>query len=428
MPQTIQAIRGMRDILPPQPAQWRYLENCLTTIAAAYGYREIRFPLLEQTALFRRSIGEATDIVEKEMYTFLDRNGDSLTMRPEGTAGCVRACIEHSLLYNQQQRLWYLGPMFRYERPQKGRYRQFHQFGIEAYGMPGPDIDAEVIFLSANIWERLGLQDAVNLELNSLGSPAARAHYREQLIAYFTAHRDQLDADSQRRLHTNPLRILDSKNPDLQTLIAAAPMLTESLDQESHQHFQQLRHLLDAANIAYRINPRLVRGLDYYNGTVFEWVTSELGAQSAVCSGGRYDALVEELGGSQTPAFGFGLGIERVVALLESRSIRHEDLDAYLLIVGEEAEQRGMQLAENWRREIPGLRLQVNCGGGNFKSQFKRADKSGAQWAFILGPDEMQNAQVSIKYLREEQPQKTISQNKLKDFFTENANGLFKRT
>ncbi len=417
----------MRDILPPQPAYWRYLENCLTTLAAAYGYREIRFPLLEQTALFSRSIGEATDIVEKEMYTFLDRNGDSLTLRPEGTAGCVRAAIEHGLLYNQQQRLWYLGAMFRHERPQKGRYRQFHQFGIEAYGMPGPDIDAEIIFLSARIWEMLGLQDTVVLELNSLGSNAARAQYRERLVAYFTAHHDQLDEDSRRRLHTNPLRILDSKNPALQSLIASAPVLTDSLDEESQRHFQQLRHLLDAANIAYRINPRLVRGLDYYSGTVFEWVTDELGAQSAICSGGRYDVLVEQLGGSPTPAIGFALGIERVVALLETRLTLNEPIDAYLILVGDEAQQHGLLLAEQWRRQLPNLRLQVNGGGGNFKSQFKRADKSGADWAFILGPDEMQNAQVSIKHLRAERPQETISQHTIKEFI-EKTDGLFKRT
>jgi len=415
--QNIQAIRGMRDILPLENRYWRHLENCLLNVASAYGYREIRLPLLEQTALFERSIGGATDIVEKEMYTFPDRNGDSLTLRPEGTAGCVRACIEHGLLYNQIQRLWYWGPMFRHERPQKGRYRQFYQFGVEAYGMPGPDIDAEIIFMSAKILELLNLRGSVTLQLNSLGSKAARAQYREQLVAYFSAHPTQLDEDSRRRLTTNPLRILDSKNPDMQALIAAAPLLTECLDEVSAQHFTQLRYLLDTAGIAYQINPRLVRGLDYYGGLVFEWITDELGAQSAVCSGGRYDVLVELLGGKPTPAVGFALGMERIVALLETRLQLTDPLDAYLILVGQLAEEQGLILAEQWRRELPELRLQVNCGGGSFKNQFKRADKSGARLAFILGQDEIESQTVSVKFLREERPQLIVPVSGMQHFW-----------
>ncbi len=315
----IQAIRGMNDLLPAETGYWQYVEQQLRFVAAGYGYQEIRFPVIEQTNLFKRSIGEATDIVEKEMYTFADRNGESLTLRPEGTAGCVRAGIEHGVLYNQTPRLWYLGPMFRHERPQKGRYRQFYQFGIEAFGMPGVDIEAEVIFLSARLWELLGLQDDSTLHINCLGSVAARATYREQLVAYFAAHQHRLDEDSQRRLTTNPLRILDSKHPDMQALIAQAPTLLSCLDEASQQQFDQLKRLLDNANLSYVINPRLVRGLDYYNGVVFEWVTNHDRAQNAICSGGRYDGLVEVLGGKPTPAVGFALGMERVIALLQQK-------------------------------------------------------------------------------------------------------------
>jgi histidyl-tRNA synthetase len=404
----IQAIRGMRDILPTEATYWRHLERHFLETVFSYGYQEIRLPIVEQTALFKRGIGEDTDIVEKEMYTFADRNGDSLTLRPEGTAVCVRAGIEHGLLYHQIQRLWYAGPMFRHERPQKGRYRQFHQFGVEAFGMEGADIEAEIILLSARLWARLGFLPAVTLQINSLGAPEARAAYRTRLVDYFTAHKAQLDEDSTRRLMTNPLRILDSKNPDMQALIAQAPVLTESLDAPSAKTFHRLRHLLDQANIAYEINPRLVRGLDYYNGMVFEWVTDKLGAQSAICSGGRYDALVELLGGKPTPAVGFALGVERVIALLQDVLALEESADVYLILVGEVAEEKGQMLAEQWRT-TSSLRFITNCGGGSFKTQFKRADKSGARVAFILGENEMATQTISIKFLREEKEQVSVS-------------------
>lgn len=412
----VQAIRGMNDFLPSHTIYWQKIEQCLMQIARSYGYSEIRFPIVERTALFKRSIGEATDIVEKEMYTFEDRNGDSLTLRPEGTAGCVRAGIEQGLLYNQIQRLWYLGPMFRHERPQKGRYRQFHQFGIEAFGMAGPDIDAEIILLSARIWKQLGLEKYLKLQLNSLGTAESRNRYREALVKYFSKHLELLDEDSQRRLETNPLRILDSKNPAMQTLIANAPSLVDSLDEASAQHFATLCQILTAANINYEINPRLVRGLDYYGGTVFEWVTEELGAQSAVCSGGRYDVLVELLGGKATPAIGFALGLERTVALLELVQKLEESIDAYFVVLNPQSEQKALLIAEQWRDEMPNLRIVVNCGGGNFKSQLKRADKSGAKLAFILGEEELSNNTVSIKFLREERPQLTVPVQKVNEF------------
>lgn len=412
---TIQAIRGMSDILPGETSYWRYVEDRLVKTATAYGYQEIRFPIVEQTALFKRGIGEATDIVEKEMYTFDDRNGDSLTLRPEGTAVCVRAGIEHGLLYNQIQRLWYSGPMFRHERPQKGRYRQFHQFGIEAFGMPGADIEAEVILLGNRLWELLGLSEHITLQLNSLGSAEARANYRQHLVEYFTAHKAELDEDSQRRLHTNPLRILDSKNPAMQETIANAPTLSESLDTASKESFARLRHLLDNANIKYEINPRLVRGLDYYNGVVFEWVTDQLGSQNAVCSGGRYDVLVELLGGKPTPAVGFALGMERIIALLQQTLTLEDGADVYVILVGETAEAKGLLLTEQWRRTSP-LRFIVNCGGGSFKSQFKRADKSGARMAFILGDDEVAQEKISVKFLREEKEQLSLGWDEIKIF------------
>ncbi len=403
----IQAIRGMRDILPVETPYWRHLERCLLETALNYGYEEIRFPIVEQTALFKRGIGEATDIVEKEMYTFADRNGDSLTLRPEGTAVCVRAGIEHGLFYNQIQRLWYLGPMFRHERPQKGRYRQFHQFGIEAFGMPGADIDAEIILFANRLWELLGLTQHVKLQINSLGSADARAAYRQHLVAYFEQHKAVLDEDSLRRLITNPLRILDSKNPDMQAVIANAPTLSESLDAASVQTFTRLQYLLDQAGIAYEVNPRLVRGLDYYNGMVFEWVTDQLGSQNAICSGGRYDVLVELLGGKPTPAVGFALGMERVIALLQQTLKLENDVDVYVILVGELAEEKGLLLAEQWRRDAA-LSVMVNCGGGSFKSQFKRADKSGARMAFILGDEEVAAEKVSVKFLREEKVQVSL--------------------
>ncbi|MFZ5619962.1 MAG: histidine--tRNA ligase [Pseudomonadota bacterium] len=408
---TLQAIRGMNDILPDETGAWQQIEARFRELLGAYGYSEIRMPVVEKTELFKRSIGEVTDIVEKEMYTFEDRNGDSLTLRPEGTASCVRACIEHGLLHNQVQRLWYMGPMFRHERPQKGRYRQFHQVGVEAFGMEGPDIDAELILMTARLWRVLGLTD-VSLEINSLGTAAARAAYRDVLVEYLGAHREQLDEDSQRRLHSNPLRILDSKNPAMQGLIEAAPRLADHLDVESQAHFAALRATLDAAGVAYRINPRLVRGLDYYSRTVFEWVTDRLGAQGTVCAGGRYDGLVEYLGGRPTPAVGFALGMERLVALLAELGVRPAApaAHAYLVLVGETAQRQGPVLAERLRDAVPGLRLQVNCGGGSFKSQFKRADRSGAAWALIVGEDEALAGRIGIKPLRGEAAQETLSE------------------
>ena len=404
MAKQFQAIRGMNDILPAEAAQWQRLETTVREVLAAYDYQEIRLPLVEKTELFARSIGAVTDIVEKEMYTFADRNGDSLTLRPEGTAGCVRACLEHGLLHNQTRRLWYAGPMFRYEKPQKGRYRQFHQVGAEAYGMAGPDIDAELICLSARLWRRLGLQE-VSLQLNTLGSSAARTAYREQLVSYFTARLNELDEDSRRRLQTNPLRILDSKTSTMQAVIAEAPALLDHLDPESLAHFEELKTLLDTAGIAYQINPRLVRGLDYYSQTVFEWVTDTLGAQGAICAGGRYDGLITELGGSATGGIGFAMGLERLVAMLTAAGQPGADLTphAYLITVGTAAQRRGLALAEQWRDQWPALRLRLNCGGGSFKSQFRRADHSSARFALILGEAEAEAGTVAIKPLREAQ-------------------------
>jgi len=411
MAKTLQAVRGMNDILPGESSSWQYLEDALREVVHAYGYQEIRLPLLEKTELFKRSIGEVTDIVEKEMYTFDDRNGDSLTLRPEGTASCVRACMQHGLLHNQVQRLWYAGPMFRHERPQKGRYRQFHQIGIEAFGMDGPDIDAEIIFMSARMWERLGLSGTV-LQINSLGTPASREDYRAALVTYLRAHESGLDEDSLRRLQSNPLRILDSKNPDMQALIGAAPQLPDYLDDESRLHFAGLRALLDAAGVAYEVNPRLVRGLDYYSKTVFEWVTDQLGAQGTICAGGRYDGLVEYLGGRPVPAFGFAIGLERLLALLEAGNakipVSHPHV--YLVLNGQQAVQHGMVFAEQLRSALPGLRLQTNCGNGSFKSQFKRADRSGAGIALVMGDDEVAAGNVVLKSLRHETEQETLSQ------------------
>ena len=411
MAKTIQAVRGMNDILPGETSSWQYLEDTLREVVHAYGYQEIRLPLLEKTELFKRSIGEVTDIVEKEMYTFEDRNGDSLTLRPEGTASCVRACMQHGLLHNQVQRLWYTGPMFRHERPQKGRYRQFHQIGVEAFGMAGPDIDAEIILMSARMWQRLGLKGAV-LQVNSLGTVASRADYRTALVGYLREHESGLDEDSRRRLESNPLRILDSKNPDMQRLIEAAPQLPDYLDEESRAHFSELCALLDAAGLEYEVNPRLVRGLDYYSKTVFEWVTDQLGAQGTICAGGRYDGLVEYLGGKPTPAFGFALGLERLLALLQAGGaeipVNHPHV--YLVLNGQQAVQRGMVFAEQLRTALPGLRLQSNCGNGSFKSQFKRADRSGAGIALVMGDDEVTQGTVILKPLRSEAGQETLSQ------------------
>ena len=395
----LKAVRGMHDALPADTPAWRLLERRIIDVLARYGYREIRLPAVEKTELFKRSIGEATDIVTKEMYTFEDRNGDSLTLRPEGTAGCVRAALEHGLLHNQVQRLWYLGPMFRHERPQQGRMRQFHQIGVEVFGLEGPDIDAELILLCARFWRELGL-DGLRLEINSLGTPASRQRYREALVEYFRERQSELDEDSRRRLDSNPLRILDSKNPLMQPLIADAPAMTGFLDEESKAHFERLLELLDAAGISCQINPRLVRGLDYYNRTVFEWITDRLGAQGTVCAGGRYDGLVEHFGGRATPAIGFAMGLERLLGLVEQPAAGGDAPHAYFIHVGAGAESRAMQLSEELRDALPGLRLLLHCGGGGLKSQLKKADKSGAELALILAEAELQREVVGIKPLR----------------------------
>jgi histidyl-tRNA synthetase len=411
----IQSIRGMHDVLPDQSGLWQFFEDTMRHTIQSYGYREIRMPIVESTDLFSRSIGEVTDIVEKEMYTFDDRNGDSLTLRPEGTASCVRAGIQHGLLHNQQQRLWYMGPMFRHERPQKGRYRQFHQIGVETFGMAGPDIDLELILMSARMWKNLGLRD-VRLELNTLGSNQARADYRDVLVEYLSSHKELLDEDSVRRLQSNPLRILDSKNPAMQEMIEAAPRLMDYLDDESREHFEQLQAALGNAGIEFTVNTRLVRGLDYYCKTVFEWVTDQLGAQGTVCAGGRYDGLVAQLGGRETPAAGFAMGIERLLALLEDQGFEHnDDVDAYLVLQGELAESQGMLLAEILRDKLPQLRLQVNCGGGGLKSQMKKADRSGAGMALIMAEDEAAQGNVTLKYLRQEIEQQSVKQTDLVD-------------
>ncbi len=397
MAEIIRSIRGMNDILPEVTPYWQAVEATLKEVLSGYGYQEIRFPIVEKTELFCRSIGEVTDIVEKEMYTFADRNGDNLTLRPEGTAGCVRAAMQNGLL-NQTQRLWYMGPMFRHERPQKGRYRQFHQIGVEAYGFSGPDIDAEMILMTSRIWKKLGLTGA-SLQINSLGSTEARLAYRDVLITYFESHHDQLDEDSKRRLHSNPLRILDSKNPAMQALNEAAPKLIDHLDDESRQEFETLCQLLDAAGLEYEVNPRLVRGLDYYGKTVFEWVTDYLGSQGTICAGGRYDGLVAQLGGKSATAIGFAIGIERLIALLEATEALPEipTIDVYFVAVGEAAAKQALLLAEQLRDQVENLKLITHCGGGSFKNQFKRADRSGARWTLILGDDELSQQVVGVK-------------------------------
>lgn len=411
MAEKIQAIRGMNDILPDSTPHWQKLESVLRELMASYGYTEIRMPIVEKTQLFKRSIGEVTDIVEKEMYTFEDRNGDSLTLRPEGTASCVRAGVEHGLLYNQEQRLWYMGPMFRHERPQKGRYRQFYQLGVETFGVSTPDVDAELILMTARLWKKIGIHGSVHLEINSLGSNEARAEYRDKLVAFLQPIKDQLDEDSQRRLETNPLRILDSKNPEVQTLVKDAPKLSDHLDEESKQHFERLCKILDTNNISYRVNTNLVRGLDYYNRTVFEWVTDKLGAQGTICAGGRYDGLTEQLGGHATPASGFAMGLERIVALIQEMAAEDVPIaDVYLVALGEQAELSAIQLAEQLRDLWPNIRTRMNCGAGNFKKQFKRADKSGAKIALVIGEQEVQDGTVGVKYLREHKEQVVVSQ------------------
>ncbi|WP_260259683.1 histidine--tRNA ligase [Vibrio intestinalis] len=401
MAKTIQAIRGMNDCLPTQSPLWQKLENTVKNVISAYGYNEVRMPIVEMTHLFSRAIGEVTDVVEKEMYTFEDRNGDSLTLRPEGTAGCVRSGIENGLLYNQEQRLWYMGPMFRHERPQKGRYRQFHQCGVEVFGLDGPDVDAELIMMTARLWRELGIDKHVRLELNSIGSLEARANYREALIAFLEQHMDVLDEDCKRRMHTNPLRVLDTKNSDVQAILGDAPRLSDYLDDESKQHFAGLCELLDAAGIEYTVNERLVRGLDYYNRTVFEWITESLGSQGTVCGGGRYDGLVEQLGGKATPAVGFAMGLERLVLMLETLELDEvrRSVDVYMVTAGEGTMMAGMKLAEQLREQVPGLRVMTHFGGGNFKKQFKRADKVGAVVALVLGENEVADNTVVLKDL-----------------------------
>jgi len=410
--QSVQAIRGMHDVLPEQSPRWQYAENIIKDVLASYSYLEIRLPIVEKTELFKRSIGEVTDIVEKEMYTFDDRNNDSLTLRPEGTAGCLRACLEHGLLHNQVHRLWYYGPMFRHERPQKGRYRQFYQFGVETYGLAGPDIDAELILLTDRMWKKLGIRDKVRLELNTLGTTEERLVYREKLVEYFQQHIELLDEDSLRRLETNPLRILDSKNRDMKQLIQNAPELMEYMGEDSRNHFETLTQTLDDLGVKYKLNSRLVRGLDYYGKTVFEWITDDLGSQGTICAGGRYDGLVEQLGGKENHAIGFAMGMERLLLLIEQLDDVPVDrnVDVYMILVGADAEKEGMRLAEKMRDEIGKLKLQFNCGAGSFKSQFKKADKSGAEYALIIADDEVSRGEVSLKPLRSGQEQQNMSQ------------------
>jgi histidyl-tRNA synthetase len=397
MSKTLQTLRGMHDVLPAQSPAWARLESIVADTARAYGYQEIRMPLVEHTALFSRGIGEVTDIVEKEMYTFPDRNGDSLTLRPEGTASCVRACLEHGLIHNQQRKLWYIGPMFRHERPQKGRYRQFHQFGIEAFGVSGAELDVELMLIAARIWRQLGISD-VTLQINTLGSPAARAAHRAVLIDYLQAHAEQLDDEARNRLLTNPLRILDSKNPAVQAVIADAPALTDYLSEDDRENFDEVRSLLTAANVPFEVNPRLVRGLDYYNQTVFEWVTTALGAQGTICAGGRYDGLVGQLGGRATPAAGFAIGLERLIELM---ALEENDTTADFYILWADAVSKGdaLQLAEDIRDILPKRRIQCALDGGSLKSQLRRADRSGADYAILVQPEA--DAGLTVKALRD---------------------------
>ncbi len=391
----------MNDCLPTQSPLWQKLENTVKNVISAYGYNEVRMPIVEETNLFSRAVGEETDVVSKEMYTFDDRNGDSLTLRPEGTAGCVRSCIQNSLINRDEQRLWYMGPMFRHERPQKGRYRQFHQCGVEVFGLNGPDVDAELIMMTARLWRELGIDKHVRLELNSIGSQEDRADYRTALVAFLEQHIDVLDEDCKRRMHTNPLRVLDTKNPDIQAILGDAPRLSEYLGEESKAHFAGLCELLDAAGIEYTVNERLVRGLDYYNRTVFEWITESLGAQGTVCGGGRYDGLVEQLGGKPTPAVGFAMGLERLVLMLETLELTdvRRSVDVYVVTAGEGTMMAGMKLAEQLREAISDVRVMNHFGGGNFKKQFKRADKVGAVVALVLGENEVADNTVVLKDL-----------------------------
>lgn len=410
---TIKAIRGMKDILPDEMPYWSFLEEKFRKLITSYGYREIRLPIVEQTALFKRTIGEATDIVEKEMYTFLGQNGESFTLRPEGTASCVRAGIQNSLFYNKIQRLWYIGPMFRYEKPQKGRRRQFYQVGIETYGIANPAIDAELILIGHRLWKLLGLEKYIKLELNTLGTQNCRLHYQEKLIHYLKSRKTELDEDSQRRLIINPLRILDSKNPAMKSIIRGAPKLLDYLDDESRRHWDQLKAFLDQAKFSYIVNPNLVRGLDYYTHTVFEWVTSQLGTQGTVCAGGRYDDLVKQIGDRSIPAVGFAAGLERIILLLQATRECALHSDIYILADGKQAVDRGLIVAEHLRDALPNLIIETHLSGGSFKSQFKRADKSGAKWALVLGKEEMKTNRITIKPLRKTLPQQQFSENEL---------------
>lgn len=404
----------MNDCLPTQSPLWQKVEGIVKNVISAYGYNEVRMPIVEETNLFSRAVGEETDVVSKEMYTFEDRNGDSLTLRPEGTAGCVRSCIQNSLINRDEQRLWYMGPMFRHERPQKGRYRQFHQCGVEAFGLNGPDVDAELIMMTARLWRELGIDKHVRLELNSIGSQEDRADYRTALVAFLEQHIDVLDEDCKRRMHTNPLRVLDTKNPDIQAILGDAPRLSEYLGEESKAHFAGLCELLDAAGIEYTVNERLVRGLDYYNRTVFEWMTESLGSQGTVCGGGRYDGLVEQLGGKATPAVGFAMGLERLVLMMETlgNTDVRRNVDVYMVTAGEGTLTAGMKLVEELREQVPGLRVMTHFGGGNFKKQFKRADKVGAAVALVLGENEVAEKTVVLKDLAGGE-QETISQTEI---------------
>ena len=414
----IQAITGMKDLLPEETPLWEKVEGILRETVESYGYSEIRMPILEKTDLFVRSIGEVTDVVEKEMYSFEDVGGDKLSLRPEGTAGCVRACNEHGIIHNQERRLWYMGPMFRHEKPQKGRYREFHQFGIEVFGLTGPDIDAEILMLTNRIWQKFGISDHVKLELNSLGSAEERKQYRSRLVSFLEEHKDVLDEDSKRRMYTNPLRVLDSKNEAVQELLEDAPKLSDFFGEETKAHFSGLRQLLDEAGIRYEINDRLVRGLDYYNYTVFEWVTDLLGAQSTICGGGRYDGLVEQLGGQPSPAVGCAIGLERFMLVAEAVGQQQSrgPVDVYFCSMGENARRRSFQIAEKLRTDIRGLRLMMNCGDGAFKKQFKKADKSGAKYALVLGDDELSKGIVAVKDLRNDGNQQEIALDDLAGF------------
>lgn len=416
----LQAIKGMKDVLPTDSPAWQYLENRVIDILQSYGYQEIRTPIIEQTELFKRGIGEATDVVEKEMYTFDDRDGSSITLRPEGTASCVRACEQHQMLFdrgNLTQKLWYTGPMFRHEKPQKGRLRQFHQFGVEAFGYAGPDIDAEMLIMTARLWKALGVDEHIELHLNSLGSATSRAEYREALVAYFESHVDQLDDDSKRRLHTNPLRIFDSKVESTRALLPDAPKLNDYLDEESRADFDRLLSILDDLGIQYVVDSMLVRGLDYYSKTVFEWVTTKLGSQGTVCGGGRYDSLIAMLGGKPTSAIGFGIGIERLLLLLTEMNLIPEEIfqniDVYIVASGV-GESQALQLGEFLRESLPSLRVHTHCGGGSFKSQMKKASRSGALYGLILGEDEVANDSVTVKFLQEEKEQITVKRDQLK--------------